>query len=230
MQMQTLPHTSIEVFIDSLATCLEDMMVHPDGAASSLKPVPHFSRFFTSRMPPLTIKQYAERVALYAPCSVECFVIALVYIRRISLYHGLAFINRRTIHRLFITSVVLAAKFLDDTFYNNKFYARVGGLSVKELNELELEFLFRLKFDCNVDDEEFREFSHILYEPERGLGSCAWVKETPVSTDGSQLDFFSISPATHSFLFPTNKYTSLLMQHKAQAARPPAAAAVEGAR
>ena len=219
--MQSLPHTSIEVFIDSLATALEDMTVYPDSSASSQKPYPHFSRFFSTRMPPLTIKQYAERVALYAPCSVECFVIALVYIRRMSVYHGLSFINPRTIHRLFITSVVLAAKFYDDTFYNNKFYARVGGLSVKELNELELEFLFRMKFDCNVIPEEFREFSFILYEPtKRVVPSFPWAKEPCSPSDCSQIDFFSVSPATHSFLFPNNKYASLIVQHKAKKTRP----------
>lgn len=44
-------------------------------------------------------------------------------------------------HRVILTSVVLAAKFFDDRYYSNKFYAAVGGVRTKELNALEAEFL-----------------------------------------------------------------------------------------
>jgi hypothetical protein len=39
-------------------------------------------------------------------------------------------------HRLFMITVVLAAKFLDDSFYKNTFYAKVAGFNSAELNQL----------------------------------------------------------------------------------------------
>ena len=86
----------------------------------------------------------------------------------------------------------MAAKYSDDVYFNNKYYARVGGISGSEMNALELEFLFRLKFDCNSTTEEFTSFSHILYEPE------ASVPEVDIDS----LVSYSVSPATHSFMFP----------------------------
>ena len=35
----------------------------------------------------------------------------------------------------------LASKFFDDVYYNNAFYARVGGISNSEVNSLEMELL-----------------------------------------------------------------------------------------
>ena len=42
------------------------------------------------------------------------------------------------VHRLVITSLMLAAKFFDDLFYNNAFYAKLGGVNATEMNTLEV--------------------------------------------------------------------------------------------
>jgi hypothetical protein len=46
-----------------------------------------------------------------------------------------------TCHRFIITSIVVSSKGLCDTFCTNSLYAKVGGISVTELNLLEREFL-----------------------------------------------------------------------------------------
>jgi len=45
------------------------------------------------------------------------------------------------VHRLLITAIMLASKFFDDVYYNNAYYARVGGISNSEVNSLEMEML-----------------------------------------------------------------------------------------
>jgi len=39
------------------------------------------------------------------------------------------------VHRVIITSLMVAAKFFDDFYFNNAFYARVGGISVLEVSQ-----------------------------------------------------------------------------------------------
>lgn len=56
-----------------------------------------------------------------------------------------------------------AAKFYDDSFFNNELYARIGGISVDELNSLELEFMFLINFSLLIPLEEFRRFYNELY-------------------------------------------------------------------
>jgi Cyclin. len=46
---------------------------------------------------------------------------------------------------------MLAAKFFDDHYYNNEYYAKVGGISNKEINILEVEFLNYINFNLYVD-------------------------------------------------------------------------------
>ncbi|RYO86566.1 hypothetical protein DL766_003439 [Monosporascus sp. MC13-8B] len=53
-------------------------------------------------------------------------------------------INTLTVHRFLITAATVAGKGLSDSFWNNSFYARVGGVKVAELKLLELEFLYRV--------------------------------------------------------------------------------------
>lgn len=198
MQMQTLPHTSIDVFITSLTNALQGL-VAGDSSQTSCE----LTRFHAPRTPSISIRQYVERVVSYAPCTVECFVVALIYIERIQQLQkaqGVNFVNPRTIHRLFITSILLSAKYTDDIYFNNKYYARVGGISCAEMNALELEFLFRVKFDCNTHPEEFKKHSHILYDPKTPKAT------EPVAMDSMSIELnppvYSVSPATHSFMFP----------------------------
>jgi hypothetical protein len=53
---------------------------------------------------------------------------------------------------------MLAAKFFDDTYFNNAFYARVGGVPIVELNSLEVEFLFMINFSLHVDTVEYERY------------------------------------------------------------------------
>ncbi|KAF9402314.1 hypothetical protein BGX21_010505 [Mortierella sp. AD011] len=71
-------------------------------------------------------------------------------------------INSFNIHRLLITSILVASKFSSDVFYPNVRYARVGGLPLTELNQLELEFLFLSQFELNTTESELQTYGNKL--------------------------------------------------------------------
>ncbi|KAG0320255.1 hypothetical protein BGZ99_004637 [Dissophora globulifera] len=73
-------------------------------------------------------------------------------------------INSFNIHRLLITCLMVAAKFTSDHFYSNARYAKVGGLSLLELNQLELEFLFTTKFELNVKVNELQRVGNAILQ------------------------------------------------------------------
>ena len=66
------------------------------------------------------------------------------YIDRLCALYPDFTINTLTVHRFLITAATVAGKGLSDSFWNNSFYARVGGVKVQELKLLELEFLYRV--------------------------------------------------------------------------------------
>ncbi|ESQ39108.1 hypothetical protein EUTSA_v10001641mg [Eutrema salsugineum] len=112
--------------------------------------------------PTITIQSYLERIFKYANCSPSCFVVAYVYLDRFTHRQPSLPINSFNVHRLLITSVMVSAKFLDDLYYNNAYYAKVGGISTKEMNLLELDFLFGLGFDLNVTPNTFHAYFSYL--------------------------------------------------------------------
>lgn len=64
--------------------------------------------------PTITIQSYLERIFKYANCSPSCFVVAYVYLDRFTHRQPSLPINSFNVHRLLITSVMVAAKFFDD--------------------------------------------------------------------------------------------------------------------
>lgn len=114
--------------------------------------------FHGVRSPAITIAKYLERIYKYTSCSPSCFVVGYVYIDRLVHKQPDFPVISLNIHRLFLTSVMIAAKMLDDAHYNNAFYARVGGISNSELNRLEIDFLFRLAFRLKVTAKVFESY------------------------------------------------------------------------
>jgi Cyclin len=54
--------------------------------------------------------------------------------------------------------MVIAIKFFDDNFYLNSIYAKIGGISVKELAFLERNFLKMVKYELLIEKETFDDF------------------------------------------------------------------------
>lgn len=117
----------------------------------------HITKFHALKPPRITIKAYLLRIERYANCSPSCLVVSLIYIDRLC-QHSMMSPSLLNIHRLIITSVCVAAKFLEDSYYPNQFYSQLGGITLKELNFLEVEFLFGLNFALHVTPHEFRRY------------------------------------------------------------------------
>ncbi|KAA8492949.1 Cyclin-U4-1 [Porphyridium purpureum] len=118
--------------------------------------------FHAATPPPISPVEYMHRVFKYAFCSSSCFIAALAYLERIRRHNASLRLSNTNFHRLWITSVMLAAKFFDDVYYENTYYSRVGGISLDEMNALELEFLRTLNFELFIQPEEFSQFENEL--------------------------------------------------------------------
>lgn len=69
--------------------------------------------FHGLRAPSITIQQYIDRIFKYASCSPSCFVVAQIYVDKF-LQQTEVHLTSLNVHRLLITSVMVAAKFIDD--------------------------------------------------------------------------------------------------------------------
>ncbi|KAJ4461759.1 putative Crp/Fnr family transcriptional regulator [Paratrimastix pyriformis] len=158
VDMATQQQESVQIY-RVLAGVLTKLVMRNDalrhGRSTPVDPSP-----FNALTPPeISIEAYLERLLKYMACSEECTILALIYIDRIIQFNNQSFVlTSLNIHRLLITSMVVAAKFFDDRYYTNTYYAQVGGISVAELNVMELEFLFLINFSLHVSDDHYRRY------------------------------------------------------------------------
>lgn len=80
---------------------------------------------------------------------------ALIFIDRLSQSYNKIVLKSINLHRLYVTSVLLSAKFYDDKFYQNQYYAKVAGISSDEFNTLESHLLILLDFKLRIDPAIF---------------------------------------------------------------------------
>lgn len=132
------------------------------------------TKFHALKAPRIGILQYLERIHKYASCSAECFILALIYIDRL-IQRNNFLLTELNVHRVVITSVLLAAKFFDDAYYNNAYYAKVGGVLVSEMNSLEVEFLFRINFSLHVSPDLYGKYHAELISHATGTTSVSGI-------------------------------------------------------
>ncbi|KAI4322561.1 hypothetical protein L6164_022242 [Bauhinia variegata] len=138
--------------------------------------------FHGVRAPSISIPKYLERIYKYTNCSPSCFIVGYVYIDRLIHRHPDSLVISLNVHRLLVTSVMIASKMLDDVHYNNAFYARVGGVSNAELNRLELELLFLLDFGVVVSSRVFESYCLHLEKQMLSNGAGLKIERALVST------------------------------------------------
>ncbi|KAK7817021.1 cyclin-u1-1 [Quercus suber] len=190
----SLAETSTPRVLTILSSVLEKLL--DELSLSSALLGKSFNAFYGVRAPNISIPKYLERLYKYTDCSPSCFVVGYVYIDRLVHRHPDSLVISLNVHRLLVTSIMVASKMLDDEHYNNAFFARVGGVSNAELNRLELELLSLLDFGVALSSRVFefyclhleREmvFNGVGQKIERAIIPSALDDVTEISVDDTQ--------------------------------------------
>ena len=61
-----------------------------------------------------------------------------------------------------MSALIVSIKLNEDLYFQNVFYAKVGGVSKKEVNKLEYEFLVKLDFDVYIGEDVYRKYHNYL--------------------------------------------------------------------
>ena len=131
---------------------------------------------FYSNIPYISIKDYLEHIYKYSKINSSTIALILIYIDRIcnvTIALILIYIDRicnvtkcklsyYIIHKLILGAMILAIKYNEDVFCSLKFYAKLGGISLNELYNLEVNFISLINFNLFVSDELFRKYNDYL--------------------------------------------------------------------
>jgi len=144
------------VYMYALAFLLQEQVLATEELGKTCT-LPIFS-CRDQRVPSVSILRFVQRLFKYMPCTKELYVVALVFIDRVIAYNPGMCITASNVHRLLFISMLVAAKFYDDLFYANYYMAKIGGVSVQEVLELEVEFLAAIRFSLYVDMNLFNTY------------------------------------------------------------------------
>lgn len=125
------------------------------------------TRFNTLVPPKISIFNYIMFLRSKTRSSRSCFVIAMVLLDRLLKLQSGIQITPNTVHKLFLCSLMIASKFNTDLNLSNEQWAAIGGIRNEEINILEIEFLFLVKFSINVKKEEYELYNKELSEKAR---------------------------------------------------------------
>jgi len=108
-------------------------------------------RFYSKKAPPIALEEYMLRLHKYCPMSTAVYLAASVYITRMAVIEKIILVTPRNVHRLVLAGLRVAMKALEDLSYPHNRFAKVGGVSERELTRLEITFCFLVDFDLRVD-------------------------------------------------------------------------------
>ena len=124
--------------------------------------------FSTKTSSTVKLKYFFERIKKYTQIEKSTLIIILIYADRICTTSGII-LNPHNIHRIILGCLLLAIKYNEDVYFTNEHYAKVGGISLEELNYLEYFSFQLLDFNLYISDDIYQKYLEYIsnYTPEQ---------------------------------------------------------------
>lgn len=117
--------------------------------------------FYSKKIPNLTIKEYIIRIRKYSDIEDLTLICVFIYIKKfIEKNNYIILINN--IYSILLAACTIAIKFHEDSNYKNSYIANIGGLDLKTMNKIEYYFYVLLRFDLNINEEDFKKIENEL--------------------------------------------------------------------
>ena len=86
--------------------------------------------FSASSVPGISIIDYLERIQTYSNLEKSTLISSLIFIDRFCELSKTT-LTYYNIHRILFASIIIAIKYNEDSFYDNKYYAEIAGITIE---------------------------------------------------------------------------------------------------
>ena len=117
--------------------------------------------FLMRNIPPISIKDYLERLCKYSKINTSTIILILIYIDRICNIQKFK-LTYYNVYKLILASMIIAIKYNEDEYYSNKFYSKLGGVTISEIVFLEYNFLSLIHYNLFVNNELFKKYNEYI--------------------------------------------------------------------
>jgi hypothetical protein len=141
----------------------------------------------------IAIPTLLKRIQKFFQCNPSVHSTALALLDKfVEASHDQDTLNQWTAQQLITGVYTLAVKYIEDSHFSNKYYAEIGGMSVKSLNEMELTILKALEFSVYVSEDDFYRYEndtlgHLFNCRECGSRYRAWLGGGRVDSEDGQI-------------------------------------------
>ena len=119
--------------------------------------------FSANSIPGISIKDYLIRIQTYSCIEKSTLIISLILIDQICKKTNLI-LTYYNIHRILFGAILISIKYNEDSYYENKFYAEIAGVKLKELKIIEYSILEMSDFNVFVDYKKYKQYQQYLEE------------------------------------------------------------------
>lgn len=93
----------------------------------------------------------------HSPFKETSLIIGLIYIDRLCKKKKIV-LTEFNVHRILFCCIIIAVKFNEDKYYTNRYYSKIGGMDLRQLNEMEMELLLNINFDLYIEDKVYDKY------------------------------------------------------------------------
>ena len=144
-----LKSNKLELIISEILT-----EISSQNSEVEFNPEDPFSRQNPSKV---TLQYFFGRIRRYSQIEKSTLIIILIYIDRVCITSGII-LNPHNIHRLILGCLILAIKYNEDVYYNNEYYAKIGGVPLDEINTLEYKSFELIDQNLFISDDIFEKY------------------------------------------------------------------------
>ena len=114
-------------------------------------------KFFSLYIPNISIYDYIYRIIKFTQINISTLIISFVQLNNY-LKKSKNYLSLNNFFNLYITSCLINAKFYEDNYCPLSFFAKVGGVSIEELESFEFEFCNKLNFSFYISEDLYIQY------------------------------------------------------------------------
>ena len=118
-------------------------------------------KFFSLYIPTISIYDYIYRIIKFTQINISTLIISFVQLNNY-LIKTKNYLCINNFFNLYITSCLINAKFYEDNYCPLSFFAKVGGVSIEELESFEFEFCNKLNFSFYMNEDLYIKYYNLL--------------------------------------------------------------------
>ena len=138
-----------------LLEMLSELLQEQIRVSDRCRPVSQEQSSFEGSCCHLSVAFYVQRIVRYSGASPCCLVATLLYLERFRQRRPAVRLTSSTLQRLLLVAAMTATKYLEDVSCSNTRWAVIGGLTLRETNALEIEFLTAMDFNLSVHPDDY---------------------------------------------------------------------------